>query len=80
MLKKWRNYLNSTLITKGDEMAIFLLCLSGLCFFAGFYTISIAETGIALICACILLIGAATVSVSDSSRKILVEIRELLKK
>ena len=61
-------------------MAIFLLSLSGICFFAAFYTISAAESGVIFINSSILLIGAAIVSASDSSRKILVEIRDLLKK
>lgn len=61
-------------------MAIFLLCLSGLCFFAGFSTLIAVESGIAFVNACILLAGAAIVSSSDSNRKILTEIRDLLKK
>ena len=61
-------------------MAIFLLCLSGLSFFAGFSTFVAFESGVTFINSCILLIGAAMVSSSDSNRKILVEIRDLLKK
>ena len=61
-------------------MAIFLLCLSGLTFVAGFSTFFIAESGIAFVISSILLVGAAIVRVTDSNRKILVEICDLLKK
>lgn len=61
-------------------MAIFLLCLCGLTFIAGFSTFFIAESGIAFVISSILLIGAAVVRVSEGNRKILVEICDLLKK
>ena len=61
-------------------MAIFLLSLSGLTFIAGFSTFFIAESGMAFVISSILLVGAAIVRVSDSNRKILVEIGDLLKK